>query len=54
MGEAGRVRDQPPSAVNVWSRVSASYDKGTPVARPVRKAKGLNSETAWLSKREFG
>ena len=31
-----------------------SYDKGTPVARPVRKAKGLNSETAWLSKREFG
>ena len=32
----------------------ASYDKGTPVARPVRKAKDLNSETAWPSKREFG
>jgi hypothetical protein len=31
-----------------------SYDKGTPVARPVRKAKDLNSETAWPSKREFG
>jgi len=31
--------------------ICASYDKGTPVARPVRKAKGLNSETAWPSKR---
>jgi hypothetical protein len=33
---------------------AGSYDKGTPVARPVRKAKDLNSETAWPSKREFG
>jgi len=32
----------------------ASYDKGTPVARPVRKAKDLTSETAWPSKRKIG
>jgi hypothetical protein len=31
-----------------------SYDKGTPVARPVRKAKDLTSETAWPSKRKIG
>jgi hypothetical protein len=36
------------------SRSGTSYDKGTPVARPVRKAKDLTDETAWPSKREFG
>ena len=34
--------------------VQFSYDKGTPAARPVRKAKDLASETAWPSKRKFG
>lgn len=37
-------RQQPPG----W-RLAGATEKGTPVARPVRKAKGL-SETAWLSK----
>jgi len=31
--------------------VEHSPDKGTPVARPVRKADGSRPETAWLTKR---
>ena len=36
------------------SALNDSFDNGTPVARPVRKAKGLTFETAWPPKLEIG
>jgi len=59
-GERSEIREKgakhagPACCADALVASSNSYDKGTPAARPVRKAKDLTSETARPSKRKLG